>query len=173
VKTVYLADDDEDDRMLIRDAIERVICDVEVIEVEDGEKLLSLITAHGSWHHPVMILMDMNMPRKNGLETLAFLRSMPEYQHIPVLMMSTTTNHQMIDQANELGLNECLIKPINEDEFTRFAEAVDASFEDVTPFNAHNPKSHLAKEWNPVKWNHGFKHLPNFPWETASYFKKR
>jgi hypothetical protein len=48
VKTIYLADDDEDDRMLIRDAIERVIDEVEVIEVEDGEKLLSI--DQGAWY---------------------------------------------------------------------------------------------------------------------------
>jgi CheY-like chemotaxis protein len=174
VKTIYLADDDEDDRMLIRDAIERVIDDVEVIEVEDGKKLLSLIKAHGTWHEPVLILMDMNMPRQNGLETLASLKSLPQFSHIPVLMMSTTSNQQMIDKARQLGIDDCLIKPVNEDEFTSLAKTVDSNFEHYfEPGYTHTRKALVGRGWNAARWNNVPRNVPNFGWKTATYFKKR
>ncbi|MEO6287244.1 MAG: response regulator [Dyadobacter sp.] len=173
MKTIYLADDDEDDRMLIRDAIERVIDDVEVIEVEDGEKLLSMIKAHGTWQHPVLILMDMNMPRQSGLETLAFLKSMPQCAHIPVLMMSTISNQDMIDQAHELGIDDCLIKPVNEEEFTSLAETVDNSFAHLTPLHKHIPKTQVTRGWNAARWNNELRNVPHFGWKTATYSKKR
>lgn len=173
MKTIYLADDDEDDRMLIRDAIERVIDNVEVIEVEDGEKLLTLITANGTCLDSTLILMDMNMPRKNGLETLTFLKSNPKYEHIPVLMMSTTSNHQMIEQAYKHGIDGYMVKPVSEDEFTSLAESIDTHFPVLRPIYKHNSKVHAVRGWNAARWNNDVKNLPNFWWKTVTYSKKR
>jgi CheY-like chemotaxis protein len=128
LKTIYLADDDEDDRMLIREAIERVISDVKVIEVTDGVNLLNLLTSIEQAADPTLILMDMNMPRLNGLEALEVLKADPNTQHIPVLMMSTTSNHELVNKAYEEGINAYIVKPVTEAEFTHLAQAIDVCF---------------------------------------------
>ncbi|WP_439556754.1 response regulator [Dyadobacter sp.] len=128
MKTIYLADDDEDDRMLIRDAIERVISDVHVIEVSDGEKLVQLITSRKNFDDPALILMDMNMPRMNGLETIPLLRADARAQHIPVLMMSTTSTDALVTRAYEAGINAYIVKPVTGLEYTHLAQSIDVCF---------------------------------------------
>ncbi|WP_169739244.1 response regulator [Dyadobacter crusticola] len=128
MKTIYLADDDEDDRMLIRDAIERVIRDVNVIEVSNGEKLVELITSQEKFDGPVLILMDMNMPRRNGLETLPLLKADVRAQHIPILMMSTTSTNELVTRAYEAGINAYIVKPVTELEYTHLAQSIDVCF---------------------------------------------
>jgi CheY-like chemotaxis protein len=128
MKRVYLTDDDEDDRMLIRSAIEQVVEDVEIVELNSGEHLLNVIEGYNLIPEPALILMDMNMPRMNGLETLARLKSNPIHQHIPVVMISTTSNNILVRQAYDLGVNAFLEKPILEQDFLRLAQAVDVCF---------------------------------------------
>lgn len=72
--TIYLADDDEDDRMMIRQAIETCITDVEIIEAIDGEDLINRVVAQDKGQ-PAVILTDMNMPRMNGLEATKLIKS--------------------------------------------------------------------------------------------------
>lgn len=128
MKTIYLADDDEDDRMLIRVAVEQVISPVRIIELDSGDDLIRYITNQGISVDPAMIIMDMNMPRLSGLETLEILKMNDVSQHIPVLMLSTTSNRALIRDAYERGVNAFLEKPVHEADFVKLAKAVDACF---------------------------------------------
>jgi CheY-like chemotaxis protein len=71
-KTIFLVDDDEDDRMLIMEAIRDVIGNVEITQIESGYKLLDVLA--GLKPGPDLILMDMNMPKMNGLEILCAMK---------------------------------------------------------------------------------------------------
>ncbi|MCE7059522.1 response regulator [Dyadobacter sp. CY343] len=128
MKTIYLADDDEDDRMLIREAIERVIHDVRILEVSDGESLLAMINSQKGSADSELILMDMNMPRLNGLEALSVLKADTDTQHIPVLMMSTTSSQELVRKAYEEGINAYIVKPVSSAEFTHLAQSIDVCF---------------------------------------------
>lgn len=128
MKTIYLADDDEDDRMLIRLAVEQVISPVRIIELDSGEDLIKLIVNKGISNDPTMIIMDMNMPKISGLETLGILKLHEACCHIPVVMLSSTSNRELVRNAYERGVNAFLEKPVHEADFVKLAKAVDACF---------------------------------------------
>lgn len=132
MKTIYLADDDEDDRMLIRLAIEQVVSHVRIVELDSGEELIRLMGNHEVSADPALIIMDMNMPRVNGLETLEWLKATDRCRHIPVLMLSSTSHRDLVREAYERGVNAFLEKPIHNAEFVRLAKAVDTCFLNAT-----------------------------------------
>jgi CheY-like chemotaxis protein len=127
-KTLYLVDDDDDDRMLIREALEQVIDQLTIIEAVDGRSLLNLLSSRDPDLQPAMILLDNNMPRMNGLETLAHIRSNPDTEHIPVLMLSTSSDQYYVKNAYNLGVNAYLKKPVLFDDYTYMAESVNVCF---------------------------------------------
>lgn len=124
---IFLVDDDEDDRMFTKQALESVTSQIEITELSDGSQLLALLKENGS-DHPALVLMDMNMPKLNGLEALSVLRSTPEYRHIPVVMFSTTTLARAVKKAYSLGVNAYIVKPIHFDDYIRMAHAVNLCF---------------------------------------------
>lgn len=127
-KIIYLVDDDADDVMLIREALQDVINDVRIIEVADGKELLDLISLQDKDSGPELILLDMNMPRMNGLEALSFLKTNPETKHIPVVMVSTTADQHLIRKAYEEGISAFIAKPVAINEYITMAQAVNVCF---------------------------------------------
>lgn len=125
-KTIYIVDDDEDDRMLMREALTNALSPINIVDVENGEKLTEYIDNTGKG--PKLILMDMNMPRVNGMEMLAMLKGDVCYRHIPVVMVSTTTNQAMINQAYNLGANAFIVKPATYEEYQQIALGVGLCF---------------------------------------------
>lgn len=131
---VMLVDDDEDDRFFIREALEKAVQHVTVVEAEDGEALLGLL--HDSNQQKAdeavsVILLDMNMPRLNGLETVAAIRANPFLAHIPAVMISTTAQPELVADAYAKGINSFIKKPSSYADFGRIAEAIRVCFLDV------------------------------------------
>ncbi|MCF0040861.1 response regulator [Dyadobacter fanqingshengii] len=108
--TIYLADDDADDRLLLTDALKSIAPDLEIVETESGLDLLAILHAQIPPANSLIIL-DMNMPKMNGLETLANLRDIPTLASIPAVMLSTSGNANMIQFAKQLGAMHYFIKP--------------------------------------------------------------
>lgn len=125
-KTIFLVDDDEDDRMLLREALTDVLQGVKVIDVVSGEALFPALEQAGEGAK--LILMDMNMPRVNGLEMLARLKGDPAYLHIPVVMVSTSTNQMLITRAYNAGANAFIVKPVSLSEYELLARGVGLCF---------------------------------------------
>jgi CheY-like chemotaxis protein len=126
-KVIYLADDDQDDRYFLRQAIKAANAATEIIEVENGLELLSLFKL------PVntpasLILMDMNMPKMNGLETITALREELGINNIPVVMISTSSNTALIEKAYEAGANSFITKPSTFEEFNELGIRLTAQF---------------------------------------------
>jgi CheY-like chemotaxis protein len=109
-KRIYLVDDDEDDRFLVREALMQVNPGILVIEAMDGLHLFEII-ASADHEFPSLILLDVNMPRMNGLETLAKIKSMPLLSLVPVVMYSTSANPLLIKQSHEGGVAKFITKP--------------------------------------------------------------
>lgn len=109
-KCVYLVDDDDDDRFLICEAIKQVSGKISIIEAKDGLHFFELVD---QLEKPALsvILLDMNMPRMNGLETLKKIRSMPALSKIPVVMFSTSADPLLIKQAQLSGIHTFIKKP--------------------------------------------------------------
>lgn len=128
MKTIYLTDDDEDDRMLIRMAIEKEISDVRIVELESGESLIRAVGDEKATDAPAVVIIDMNMPRMNGLETLERLKADELCREIPVVMLSTTSDSSLVHKAYNHGINAFLEKPIFEQDYVRMAKAIDVFF---------------------------------------------
>lgn len=125
---VYLVDDDDDDRMLIREALESISFESTILEFSDGEQLLSQLPARLHTHTPSVILLDINMPRVSGFEALAKLRLNPATSHIPVAMFSTSSDARTIAAAYKAGANAYLIKPVSVSGYQQIACAVTLTY---------------------------------------------
>ncbi|UBV44658.1 response regulator (plasmid) [Deinococcus taeanensis] len=116
--TILMADDDEDDRMFAKDALteSRVLNDFRC--VEDGEELMDYLRRRGKYAEPGraprpgLILLDLNMPRKDGREALAEIKSDPALRSIPVIVLTTSSAQEDIIRSYDLGVNSFVTKPV-------------------------------------------------------------
>ena len=116
--TILCADDDPEDRMLLLDAWKesRVANDLHM--VEDGEQLMDYLNRRGTYAGlagqplPGMILLDLNMPRKDGREALREIKSNPELRRIPVIVLTTSKAEEDIIRSYNLGANSYITKPV-------------------------------------------------------------
>lgn len=130
---VYVVDDDEDDRLLIREALEKIVPHVTIVEAEDGIQLLRLLEPKGQSKAPLpqLILLDMNMPRMNGMEALKQLRITPSLRGIPTVMISTSSQPEQMNEAYKLGVRAYLTKPSHFNEYEKIARSLVVSFLNV------------------------------------------
>jgi len=108
--TVYLADDDTDDREIFSWALEDISNDVHLATFKDGQQLINELNT--AWQNkPDVIFLDINMPLKNGIEVLSDLKSNPVTSKIPVVMYSTSADPNLIATTKSLGANLYFVKP--------------------------------------------------------------
>jgi CheY-like chemotaxis protein len=116
--TILLADDDEDDRMLAEQAFEECRLANELRVVEDGEELLDYLHRRGEFAEPGaaprpgMILLDLNMPRKDGREALREIKADPALRSIPIVVLTTSKQEEDILRTYDLGVNSFITKPV-------------------------------------------------------------
>ena len=111
LKTLFLVDDDEDDRFLIRDAVESIIDNLNIIEFDNGIDFLENIRQRDITLGSVLVLLDINMPRLGGLEVISSLRSDPDNRALPILAISTASNPELIKEIYDTGANGYFTKP--------------------------------------------------------------
>ena len=109
-KTIYLADDDADDRFLIKEATKEIDPNVNFVEAENGSELIEKIESNET-PDPSLIVLDMNMPVMNGLEAVEAIRSNPALDAVPTVMLSTSNDPELANKAIKSGVNEVLVKP--------------------------------------------------------------
>lgn len=113
--TILLADDDPDDRLLVREAFEESHL-LNILEtVEDGEQLMDYLHQKGRYAGkplPNLILLDLNMPRKNGMEALEEIKADPHLRRIPVVILTTSKAEEDIIRTYDLGVNSFVVKPV-------------------------------------------------------------
>ena len=116
---ILMADDDPDDRMLVRDALNETQAPQHLDCVEDGEDLMDYLHRRGKYEHlsanvqPSIILLDLNMPRKDGREALKEIKDDPTLRQIPVVILTTSNAVEDIQRTYDLGASSFLIKPRN------------------------------------------------------------
>ncbi len=120
--TILLADDDEEDRMLIEEALEEARLANDVRTVADGQELLDYLRQEGAYENaedsprPGLILLDLNMPRKDGREALREIKADPELRRIPVIVLTTSKEEEDIYRTYDLGVNSFITKPVSFDD---------------------------------------------------------
>ena len=128
--TVLCAEDDEDDRLLVQDAWEEGRLANELRFVEDGEELMEYLQRRGRYAAPAsaprpgLILLDLNMPRKDGREALEEIRADPELRRIPVIVLTTSKAEEDILRSYDLGVNSFITKPVTFDSMVAILQAV-------------------------------------------------
>jgi CheY-like chemotaxis protein len=116
--SILVADDDPDDRMLMKDALEESRLVNGVHFVEDGEELMDYLrhrgkfAVPGSAPRPGLILLDLNMPKKDGREVLGEIDADPLLRRIPIVVMTTSRAEEDIDYSYDLGANSYITKPV-------------------------------------------------------------
>ncbi len=124
---ILIADDDEDDRLMAKEALEENRLANEIRFVVDGEdltdylKCLGKYTEPGSAPRPGLILLDLNMPRKDGREALKEIKADPDLRQIPIIVLTTSKAEEDIYRTYDLGVNSFITKPVS---FTALAEVM-------------------------------------------------
>lgn len=114
--TILMADDDEDDILLTQDAMEAAGIVHNLMTVSDGQQLLSYLRAQDDEHkYPSVILLDLNMPIMDGREVLKELKNDALLKAIPVVILSTSSLDEDINQGYALGASAYFSKPDNFD----------------------------------------------------------
>jgi len=110
-RQILMADDDADDRFLVQAAFEDNSIPNPVIFFEDGEELITHLSQNGLEENPLLILLDLNMPKRDGREVLKLLRGNKVWNAIPIIIFSTSNAPDDINAAYQLGANCYIIKP--------------------------------------------------------------
>ena len=118
--TILMADDDDDDRRLTREALLEGRLANDLRFVENGEELMEYLRRQGKFAgtevpRPGLILLDLNMPRKDGRTVLKEIKSDPELRQIPVVVLTTSQADEDIYKSYDLGVNSYIVKPVTFD----------------------------------------------------------
>lgn len=126
---ILLGEDDPDDRVLLEHAFHATGSARTLVFVDDGEDLMDFLTARGRHvgaRSPDLVLLDLNMPRKDGWEALTEMRADPLLRRIPVVVLTTSNAAHDVRRAYELGANSFVTKPVNFDALVRVVRTIDA-----------------------------------------------
>jgi CheY-like chemotaxis protein len=116
-----LADDDADDRMMAKDAMEECRLANDLHFVSDGEELMDYLNRRGDYAklidapRPGMILLDLNMPKKDGREALEEIKADPELRSIPIVVLTTSKAEEDVFRTYDLGVSSYITKPVTFD----------------------------------------------------------
>lgn len=125
---ILYAEDDDDDFLLVKDAFEESGSKVDIRRVKDGEELLSYLLRQGPYENeqeyprPCLVLLDLNMPRKDGREALRDIKSDPGLRRLPVVIVTTSRAKEDVFRTYDLGANSFIRKPIHFNHFVEIAE---------------------------------------------------
>ena len=117
--TILLADDDEEDRDFTRDALQNAHLANDMRFVVDGQDLMDYLRRQGPYADPAVdaprpgiILLDLNMPKKDGREALAEIKGDEDLRRIPVVVLTTSKDEEDVFRTYDLGVNSFITKPV-------------------------------------------------------------
>ena len=134
-RSILLVEDNAGDVRLTREALREADVSVELTAVADGEQALA--TLRGDAPRPDLILLDLNLPKKNGLEVLEEIKGDPALRTIPVIMLTTSSSARDIRACYERGVNCYVVKPLDLDDFTRLVQAINGFWFEVAVLPPH------------------------------------
>lgn len=113
---ILLADDDEDDCFLFQEALSEISLSTRFVTVHDGEQLILKL---GKDELPMVLFLDLNMPRKDGFQCLQEIKQNKKYQQLPVVIFSTSFQPDVVNKLYESGAHYYIRKPSNFEDFKR------------------------------------------------------
>jgi CheY-like chemotaxis protein len=115
---ILMADDDPDDRLMAKEALEEARLINHFDTVDDGEQLMDYLHRRGDYEYladqplPGLILLDLNMPRKDGREALKAIKADPGLRRIPIVVLTTSKEDEDVARTYDLGVNSFIVKPV-------------------------------------------------------------
>ena len=128
--TILMVDDDPDDRLLFKEACEEVRLRNPLEFLENGEQLVDYLKRRGTYAdlegepYPGIILLDLNMPLKDGREALEEIKNDAELRHIPIIILTTSKDEDDILSSYGLGASSYIVKPISLDRLMRVVNSI-------------------------------------------------
>lgn len=140
---ILMADDDDDDYLLTEKALKESKLLNTIIRVKDGEELIDYLMHRGDYTkentvRPGVILLDLNMPRKDGREALREIKSNPEISDIPVVVFTTSKAEEDIYRSYQLGVNSFITKPVTFENLIAVMKALGKYWFEIVELPQHN-----------------------------------
>jgi CheY-like chemotaxis protein len=138
---VLLVEDDDGDVLLIREAFEHNKVHNTLQHVSDGVEAIEFLRrqgAHADAPRPDLILLDLNLPRKDGREVLAEIKEDPELRSIPVVVLTTSKAEEDVLRSYHLHANAYVTKPVDFDRFIEVVRQIDEFFVSVVKLPSRN-----------------------------------
>jgi len=133
-RSILLVEDNLGDVRLTREALREADVSVQLSAVPDGEQALDFLRGegeHAGAPRPDLILLDLNLPKKNGLEVLAEIKHDPVLRLTPVIMLTTSSSARDVAACYAAGVNCYVVKPLDLDDFTRLVQAINGFWFEV------------------------------------------
>jgi CheY-like chemotaxis protein len=130
---IVIAEDDEDDRQWVKEALLESQVTHQTLFVTDGEELLDYLRHRGRYAalattgnltQPGLVLLDLNMPRKDGREALKEIKADPRLRHIPIVILTTSKAEEDVFRTYSMGANTVIHKPATHDELTAIMQTL-------------------------------------------------
>ena len=120
--TILIADDDDGHAALIRKNLQRAGIHNDIVRFTDGQEVIDFLFAEGEGPHrqhgaPYVLLLDIRMPKVDGIEVLRRIKADPELSKLPVIMLTTTDDPREIAKCHEMGCSSYITKPIDYENF--------------------------------------------------------
>lgn len=129
--TILLAEDEANDAFFVRWAFEKAGLPHKIAHVYDGQEALDYLSGASQYSDrqrypvPALLLLDLKMPRLGGFDVLEWLKTRPEFRHLPVVIFSSSDNENDVRHARDLGAKEYRVKPSDIAKFVELAHHLD------------------------------------------------
>ncbi|HUR09993.1 MAG TPA: response regulator [Flavitalea sp.] len=123
-QSVLIVDDDSDDRHFVQEAFRLSKIDVDFVELTNANNIVSKLTLIERDHPVSLILLDLNMPGKNGIEALREIKEDVKFTHIPTVVLTTSNTDKDRDDSYSMGANCFLSKPNSFDHYLKMLQSV-------------------------------------------------
>jgi two-component system, chemotaxis family, response regulator Rcp1 len=126
-RAILLVEDNPGDVRLTREALREADVSAELTAVRDGEQALAFLRKqgeHAGAPRPDLVLLDLNLPKKNGLEVLEEIKRDPDLRAMPVIMLTTSSSSRDVTACYDRGVNCYVVKPLDLDDFTGLVQAL-------------------------------------------------
>lgn len=126
---ILMADDDADDRYLTKAAFDESAVNCEIHFVEDGDEVFDFLYSRGKFENyktamPSLIMLDLNMPKKDGRQVLDEIKKAPSFKHIPIIIFTTSKSPEDVRLAYGLGASSFITKPTSFEELLEVARSI-------------------------------------------------
>ena len=145
---LLLADDDFDDCMFFKEAVEELPFSVKLTTVNDGIELMQYLSTLKDF--PDLLFLDLNMPRKGGMECLFEIKADAKLHQLQVVIFSTSLDNEVVNQLYELGANHYIRKP---GEFSQLKKVIFEAIEVATQKNQEKPEKKNLLSSSTIKLN--------------------